>query len=151
MLLDVFQQTRLLLNGVGIGIKLWPSLDAFRLMSDSLSPAEKVQIVDASFKLCVQRLDEGLIVSNEKMLKIQPAIYPYLRLEIKTTSIPSGQYNFSADDIFQGLVPCQLIVGLVASASYMGDYKKSPYYFRDYDCSSVDFYVDGQIYPSQPL
>ena len=89
-------------------------------------------------------------MSNEKMLKIQPAIYPYLRSEIKTTSIPSGQYSFSADDIFQGLVPCQLIVGLVASASYMGDYKKSPYYFRDYDCSSVGFYVDGQSYPSQP-
>ena len=121
LLINVFQQPRLLLNGVGIGIKLWPSLDAFRLMSDSLSPAEKVQIVDASFKLCVQRLDEGLIVSNEKMLKIQPAIYPYLRSEIKTTSIPSGQYSFSADDIFQGLVPCKLIVGLVASASYMGD------------------------------
>ena len=151
LLIDVFQQPRLLLNGVGIGIKLWPSLDAFRLMSDSLSPSEKVQIVDASFKLCVQRLDEGLIVSNEKMLKIQPAIYPYLCSEIKTTSIPSGQYSFSADDIFQSLVPCQLIVGLVASASYMGDYKKSPYYFRDYDCSSVGFYVDGQSYPSQPL
>ena len=151
LLIDVFQQPRLLLNGIGIGIKLWPSLDAFRLMSDSLSPSEKVQIVDASFKLCVQRLDEGLIVSNEKMLKIQPAIYPYLRSEIKTTSIPSGQYSFSADDIFQSLVPCQLIVGLVASASYMGDYKKSPYYFRDYDCSSVGFYLDGQSYPSQPL
>ena len=53
--------------------------------------------------------------------KIQPAIYPYLHSEIKTLSIPSGQYSFSTDDIFQGLVPCQLIVGLVASATYMGD------------------------------
>ena len=86
-----------------------------------MSPNEKVQIVDASFKLCIQRLDEGLIVSNEKVLKKQPAIYPYLRSEFKTTSIPSGQYSFSADDIFQGLVPCQLIVGLVASAAYSGD------------------------------
>ena len=76
------------------------------------------------------------------MLKIQPAIYPYLGLEIKTPSIPSGQYSFSTDDIFQGLVPCQLIVGLVASASFMGIYKKSPYYFRDYDFSSVGYYVD---------
>ena len=61
--------TQVAIKCVGIGIKLWPSLDAFRLMSDSLSPAEKVQIVDASFKLCVQRLDEGLIVSNEKNVK----------------------------------------------------------------------------------
>ena len=130
LLIDVFQQPRLLLNGVGIGIKLWPSLDTFRLMSDSLSSDEKVHIKDTSFKLCIQWLDEGLIVSNEKVLKIQPAIYPYLRSEIKTTSIPSGQYCFSADDIFQGLIPCQLIEGLVASAAYMRDYGRSPNYLQ---------------------
>ena len=104
-LIDVFQQPRRLLNGVGNGIKLWPSLDAFRLMSDSLSPDHKVQIVDASFKLCIQQLDEGLIVLNEKVLKIQPAIYPYLRSEIKTTLIPSGQHSFSSDDIFKVWFP----------------------------------------------
>ena len=45
--IDVLQQPKLLLNGVGISIKLWPSLNAFRLMSDSLTPDQKVQIVDA--------------------------------------------------------------------------------------------------------
>ena len=54
LLINVFQQPRLLLNGVGIGIKLWPSLDTFRLMSDSLSSDEKVHIKDTSFKLCIQ-------------------------------------------------------------------------------------------------
>ena len=61
LLIDVFQQPKLLLNGAGISIKLWPSLDAFRLILDSLTLDQKLQIVDASFKLCVQRLDEGLI------------------------------------------------------------------------------------------
>ena len=82
---------------------------------------------------------------------MQPAIFAYLRKEIKTTSIASSQYSFSADDIFQGLVPNKLIVELVSSAAYMGDYSKSPFYFKHYDCSSVVFYVDGQSYPSQPL
>ena len=45
--IDVLQQPKLILNGVGINIKLWPSLNAFRLMSDSLTPDQKVQIVDA--------------------------------------------------------------------------------------------------------
>ena len=76
---------------------------------------------------------------------------PNLKIPLVHRSIPSGQYSFSADDIFQGLVPCQLIVRLVASASYMGDYKRSPYYFRDYNCSTVGFYVDVQSYPSQPF
>ena len=135
----MFQQPKLLLNGV--------SLDA----SDSITPDQQVQIVDACFKLCVQRLDGGVIVADERLIQMQPAICPYLRTEIKTTSITSGQYSFSANDIFQGLVPNILIVGLVSSAAYMGDYSKSPFYFKHYDCSSVGFYVDGQSDPSQPL
>ena len=55
------------------------------------------------------------------------------------------------DDFFQGLIPCKQIVGLVSSAAYMGDYHKNPFYLREYDCSSVGFYVDGQSYPSQTL
>ena len=151
LLIDVFQQPKLLLNGVSIGIKLWPSLDSFRLITDTIKADLKVQIVDASFRLCVQRIDGGLMMAHEKMIKMEPAIYPYLKSDIKTTSIASGQYSFSVDDVFQGLVPCKLIVGLVSSAAYMGDYRKNPFYFRDYDCSSVGFYMDGQSYPSQPL
>ena len=151
LLIDVFQQPKLLLNGVSIGIKLWPSLDSFRLITDTIKADLKVQIVDASFRLCVQRIDGGLMMAHEKMIKMEPAIYPYLKSDIKTTSIASGQYSFSVDDVFQGLVPCKLIVGLVSSAAYMGDYRKNTFYFRDYDCSSMGFYVDGQSYPSQPL
>ena len=90
-------------------------------------------------------------MANEKMIKMEPAIYPYLKSDIKNTSIASRQYSFSVEDAFQGFVPCKLIVGLVSSAAYMGDYRKNPFYFRDYDCSSVGFYIDGQSYPSQPL
>ena len=102
LFIDVFQQPKLLLNGVSIGIKLWPGLDAFRLISDSINPDQKVQIVDACFKFCVQRLDGGLIVPNERLIQMQPAIYPYLRTEIKTISIASGQYSFSADSRLHG-------------------------------------------------
>lgn len=51
--LDLFQQPKLLVNGVSIGIKLWLSQNVFRLMTGSLEPNYKVQIVDARFKLCV--------------------------------------------------------------------------------------------------
>ena len=80
--------------------------------------------VDVRFKLFVQRLNGGVLVAHEKLFQEQPATYPYLRSEIKTTSIAPGQYGFSVDDIFQGLVPNKLIVGLVTSAAYTGDYSK---------------------------
>ena len=70
-------------------------------------------------------------MANEKLIKWnQPST---LISDIKTKSIASELYSFSADDAFQGLVPCKLIVGLVSSAAYMGDYHKNPFYFRHYD------------------
>ena len=77
-------------------------------------------------------------------------MYPYLRSEIKTTSIATVQYGLSVDDFFQGLVPNKLIVRLVSSAAYTRDYGKNPFYFQPYDCSSLGLYIDGQSYPSQP-
>ena len=108
LFVDLFQQSRVLVNSGGI--KLWPSLDTLRLISDSRNADQKVQIVDVRFKLYVQRLNEGVLVAHEKPFQEQPATYPYLRSEIKTTSIAPGQYGFSFDDIFQELVPYKLIV-----------------------------------------
>ena len=150
--LDLFQQPRLLINGVGISLKFWPSPNAFRLMSDAVVTAdEKVQIVDARLKLCIQKLNPAVIMAHENLMKNSPAFYPYLRSEIKTSSIASGQYSFCADDMFQGLVPNKLIIGLVSSSGFMGDYKKSPFNFQTYDCNSVGIFVDGQSLPAQPL
>ena len=130
LFVDLFQQSRLLVNGVSIGIKLWPSHDAFRLITNSLNPDKKVQIIDVRFKLCIQRLNGGALVAHEKLLHEQPAMYPYLRSDIKTTSIAAGQYGYSVDDLFQGLVPNKLIVGLVSSVAYTGDYGKNPFFFN---------------------
>ena len=151
LLLDVFQQPKLLINGVHLGIKLYPSSNAFRLMSDSMTPTEKVQIVDARFKLCVQRVENDILLSHQKLIQTTPATYPYLRSDIKTIAVAGGQYSYSVDDLFQGNVPTKLIVGMVSSEGYSGSYTKNPFNFQHYNCSSVGFYVDGQSYPSHPL
>ena len=110
--MDLFQQSRLLVNGVSICIKRLPSLDAFRLISDSLNADQKVQIVDVRFKRCVQRLNREVLVAHEKLFHEQQATtYLYLRSEIKTTAITPGQYGVSVDDLFQGLVSNKVIVG----------------------------------------
>jgi hypothetical protein len=81
--LDLFQQDRLIINGVGLALKLWPSKNAFRLMSPSDDATYKVQIVEASFKLCVQKPNSGVLMSHAKLLKRMPAVYPYIRSDLK--------------------------------------------------------------------
>ena len=151
VLLDVFQQDRLVLNGVTLDLKLWPSKNAFALMSNSVQPKEKIKIVDATLKMCIQRPNPAVTIAHSKLLEESPALYPYMTSSLKIASIAQGEFSFSADNMFQGEVPSQLILGLVASKSYNGDYKRSPYNFQHFDCNFVGFYVDGQSLPAKPL
>lgn len=149
--LDVFQQPKLLLNGVHLGLKLYQTSNAFRLMSAASAPTQRVHIVDARFKLCIQRLENNVLLDHQKQIQSTPAIYPYLRSDIKTIALAQGQFSYSVDDLFQGAVPSKLIVGLVSSEACSGSFAKNPFDFKHYDCNTVGFYVDGQACPSYPL
>lgn len=87
LILDVFQQDRLILNGVSLDLKLWPSRNSFRLMSDSLEPNEKLKIVDATLKMCIQRPNPALTMAHTRELEEATAIYPYMTSTIKIASI----------------------------------------------------------------
>ena len=151
LLLDLFQQERLILNGVTLDLKLWPSRHAFRLMSDNIQADEKIKIVDATLKMCIQRPNPALTMAHTKALEESTAMYPYMNSTIKIASIAEGEFSFSADNMFQEEVPSQLILGLVSSKAYSGDYKRSPFNFQHYDCNFVALYVDGQSLPTKPL
>ncbi|XP_071153552.1 uncharacterized protein F54H12.2-like [Mytilus edulis] len=107
--------------------------------------------MDASFKLCVQKPNAGVLMAHSKLLKDSSAIYPYISSSFKIASVPKGEYSHSQNNLFMGEVPSQLIVFLVSSAAYEGDYKRSSYHFPAFDCNFIALYVDGQSYPAKPL
>jgi hypothetical protein len=146
--LDFCQQDRLILNGVPVNLKFWQTTHAFRL----IGAAElKLNIVDISLEVAVAKISPGILLGHADALKDKPALYPYTRSVIKTFAIPTGQYAFTTDDLFQGQVPSQLILGIVESAAVHGHVGKNPYYFKPYNCNYVGFYVNGQSVPNHPL
>ena len=58
----------MIVNGVGLTLKLWPSKNAFHLMSSDEGAAYAVQIMHASFKLCLQKPNAGVLMNNSKLL-----------------------------------------------------------------------------------
>lgn len=106
---DLFQQDRLVLNGVPLHLKQWPCKDPIRLKTVA-EIDYKAQIVDASFKLCIQRPNPALTLAHVKMLEKSPAIYPYLFSNLKIASIAKGEFGFLINDVFQGEVPSTLIL-----------------------------------------
>jgi hypothetical protein len=146
---DFFQQNRLLLNGVQLSVRLYPTSDAFRLMS---AKAEyKVEILDAILKVCYVKVSPGILLGHSEALKVSPARYFFDDSVIKTYAIAQGEFSITADDLFQGEVPKRLILTLISSDSLNGSFSKNPFNFKNYDLNFCGFYIDGQSLPTQPL
>lgn len=148
---DLCLQRRLILNGVNVGVKLWPSKDAFRLMSAHDDKTHKVTLTDIYLNVCKVTVTPSVILAHNEALSITPAKYPYQKTAIKVFTLPAGQFTASLDDLFQGTIPTRLVAGLVSSAAYSGDIKQNPFNFQHYDTNHVAMYVDGESVPSQPL
>lgn len=148
---DLWNQDRYILNGVQLGVKLWPQKAAFSLMSGDADADYHVELVDAILKICLVKVSPGVVIGHNEALQKMPASYPFRRSDLRSFAVSPGQYDVSIEDIFQGIVPSSLTVGLVASEAYSGAFKRNPFYFQNFDCSTVGLYVDGKSVPGSPL
>ena len=147
--LDICQQERPIINGVDINLKFWPNKPAFVMASQRGDYYFKIN--DAVLNVCMVEVSPAILVGHAAALKESPALYPYQQSDFKAFCIPSGQYEHSVDNIFQGDIPSDLVVGLVSSKAYQGSYDKNPFNFHNYDCSYCGFFINGVSTPSQPF
>ena len=152
LLADICTQNRLILNGVDINIKLYPTKDSFRLMTFPKDLKCKLKIKDIYLDVCkVDVSPSVMLAQNEILKKNVTAKYPHQRTEVKTFTIPARQSAFTIENVYQGGVPSKLILGLVDQDAYHGDFSKNPLKFGHYDLSSAGFYVDGIPTPKRPI
>ena len=102
---DIAQQDRLILNGVEIQFKLWQNNDGFRLLSKEVDNDYKIEIVDASLKVCKVTPPPTLMIAHAQTLTKSDALYPYFRTQIKSFNITAGNYSFHLEDLYQGAIP----------------------------------------------
>ena len=149
--LDICQQDRLLLNGVQMNLKFWPNKAPFYIMTDKKEKGYYFDITDAYLNVCMVEVSPGILVGHGAALKESPALYPYYQSDVQAVSISKGLQNFSIDNIFQGDIPSDLIVGLVSEAGYIGSYDKNPFNFQHFNCNYCGFTVDDISVPAQPF
>lgn len=147
--IDLFRQRRLLLNGLQVGLRLFPNNEQFNLMSNI--EGCRLEVVDAALNVCYVKVASPVVLGHNEALKRASAKYIYDESIIKTYAIARGQYSLTVDDIFQGLVPKNVKMGLVSSAALNGSFSKNPFNFKHYNVNFCGFYVDGQSMPSDPL
>ena len=152
LLADICNQNRLILNGVDINIKLYPTKDSFRLITSPENLKCKLVIKDIYLDVCKVDVSPSVMLAQNSILKNNvTAKYPHQRTEVKTFHIPARQSAFTIENIYQGAVPSKLIIRLVDQEAYHGDFKRNPLKFGHYGLSSAGFYVDGIPTPRRPI
>ena len=151
LLEDVMQLNRYLLNNMKIQLKLYPSQKQFFLMSDETAKDYKLELQDIVFKACMVKVNPGVILGHAKAMETRNALYPYTKYETKSYSVSPAQRTVYLDNLFQGTRPSKLVVGMVDSSAFNGDYKKNPFNFKHYDISNMALVVDGDTVPGRPL
>lgn len=150
LLADVCNQDRLILNGVDIDIKLWPNRDDFRLITFPNGTEAHIKIETIKLNVCKVSVAPPTLLAIEKTLEETNAIYPFSRSEIRTFNLAEGSFNEVYEDLFQGEVPDRLLVGMVDSSAYNGDFQRNPLRFKHFNVASMGFYVDGEPTPRAP-
>ena len=147
LLADICNQDRLILPGVDIDIKLWPSRDEFRLITHPVGLRCKLLIDEIFLNVCKVNVSPEVMTGHDAALEISDCIYPFARTDIRTFNIAEGNFGMNIEDIWQGEVSSRLVVGLVKSQAFNGDYHLNPFHFKHFDVSDIGFFVNGEATP----
>ena len=147
LMADICNQDRSILPGVDIDIKLWPTCDEFPLITHPLGLRCKLLIDEIYFNVWKVNVSPEVMTGHAAALEIADSIYPFVRTDIHTLNIAEGNFGMNIEDIWQGEVPTRLVVGLVKSQAYNGDYHLNPYHFEHFNVSDIGFFVNGEATP----
>ena len=148
---DICQGDRYILNGVEISIKLWPSKATFNMLSIKDDTTAHIELVDAYLSVCKVTPTPSITMGISKTLQDKTALYPYTRTEMRSFHLNEGKYSFHFEDMYQQVVPNEIIVGMVDAVGFNGDYKKNPFDFEHNEIETLAVYVDDESIPAKPL
>lgn len=148
---DVFQHDRLLINNVSLSISFTRTKPEFSLMTSALSPAYKIDIVEALLFIRKVRVADHVQLAHHAALMKSNCIYPINHVVMKSFSIPRGNLSLGQDSIFMGTLPQEMVVVFVNSISAAGSFMRNPFNFQHMNIQRMVCKYAGVPVPSQPL
>ena len=134
---DLFNQEKLILNGVDLTVKLHRHKPEFCLLSADAAPAYKITIVDAIF--------------INRVLNDKNAQYAITRTAPKVFTVPRGQQSQHIDNAFLSEILKRITVCMMDNDSYNGNYKKNPFNFKHYNLTQIGISINGEEVTFKPL
>ena len=149
---DVFNQSKYMLNGVTRKVRMTGSKDSFVLMAKSdVTESFKVDILLAKVFVRKLKITPSLCLAHERILQQKTAKYTIMRVECKVIHLPQGQNSFTHDNLFLGQLPKRIVLGIVDHRTFNGDIPLNPYNFQHCNLNYLAVHLDGQQVPWAPL
>ena len=148
---DLFNQEKLILNGVDLMVKLHRHMAEFCLLSADTTAAYKITIMDAI--LCVKKIEltpSGFNATNT-VFSDKNAQYAIARTTPKVFTVPRGQESQHTDNAFLGEIPKRMAICMMDNDSYNGNHKKNPFNFQHYNLTQIGISVNEEEVPFKPL
>jgi hypothetical protein len=140
---DVFEIGKLIPNGVGLTITLYPATPEFALLSELSNTNAKIVITKATLKLFSVSVSPEIAAAHAEVLQTHPAVYMYTKTEVKRFTLAKGLFSTDVNDPFGGRVPSELVIGVVKARASHGSFTEDPFAFKHFRASRVHVTVDG--------
>ena len=147
---DIFGQSKYLINNVNLSVGLTRSKSSFCLMGPAATDAI-VQIKSAVMRVRRVKISPQILIAHSKILSKTTAKYPISRVEMKSYTIPAGLLTASLNNIILGQLPVRIIVGFVMNTGVGGSYIQNPFNFRNLNINYFSLTRDGTPVSSVPL
>ena len=121
---DLFNQEKLILNGVDLMVKLHRHKPEFCLLSADIAPAYKIIIVDAILYIKKIELTPSVFNAINSVLNDKNAQYAITRTTPKVFTVPRGQQSQHIDNAFLSEIPKSIAACMMDNDFYNGTMKR---------------------------
>ena len=146
---DIFNQEKLLINGVEIRVRLVRSKEGFAIMDPT--GLFDTDIQEATLLIRRVKISPSVLIAHASTLAKTTAKYNITRVEVKTVALHQGIQGDTLDNIILGQLPKRIILGFVSHNAFNGQKNLNPYNFHHFDLNYLSLYIDGVQIPSKPL
>ena len=144
LMVDVFGSNTFLLPGVNLRIKLFLNRPEFYIVSSYGQTKAMFVIESATLMVPKLTVDMQLFLSHNEMLKQEPAIYGFHKYVTRIHTIPAQNRNTVIENLFSDKIPSLLVVAMVTSSDFSGNYQTNPYYLRHMKLRKMSLVLNGQ-------
>lgn len=142
---DIFNQNKLMVNGVRLRIKLHRNKNEFCLMAANANYVLQIQDVSMMIRKC--KLTDASLTQVQNI----PALYPITRVLMKDYSFPSGIQSINMNSVASGVLPQKVVLAMVSNAAANGSPTLNPFNFQHFGLNECNVAVNGSTVNGKPL